>query len=79
MNNVKAIRDRLGVTQQALAKALDCSQGNIGHIEKGIQEFKPPLAKLLIDFAASLGHQITFDDVYAIRPAAAPAPATATA
>ncbi|WP_347614357.1 helix-turn-helix transcriptional regulator, partial [Comamonas thiooxydans] len=31
MHNLKSIRERLGLTQQALADGLGCTQGNIGH------------------------------------------------
>lgn len=64
MNNLKTIRERLGVTQQAVADALCCTQGNVGHIEKNLQEMKPPMAQRLIAFGQTLGHSLTFDDVY---------------
>jgi len=74
MNPLQTIRARLGVTQAALAKALGVSQGNISHYEKG-QEVPPPIAKLLIEFAAGLGHVVTYVQIYgepagAIQPPA---------
>ena len=63
MNNVKAIRDRLGLTQAALAQGLGCTQGNVWHYEQG-QTIPPDAAKRLIDYAATLGYTITFNDVY---------------
>jgi putative transcriptional regulator len=63
MSNFKSIRDLLGVTQVALASGMGCSQGNVSFYEKG-QTIPPDAAKRLIDFAATLGHTITFNDVY---------------
>ncbi|MGH6627633.1 MAG: helix-turn-helix domain-containing protein [Burkholderiaceae bacterium] len=73
MNNIKAIRDRLGVTQAALAAGMGCTQGNVGHYEKG-QTVPPEAAKRLIAYARTLGLDITFDDVYG-APGLAEAPA----
>ena len=63
MSNIKAIRTRLGVTQTELAKGIGCTQGNVGHYERG-QGVPADVAKRLIDFAGSLGHPITFNDIY---------------
>lgn len=67
MSNLKSIRERLGVTQQALADGIGCTQGNIGHYERG-QTLPPRVAKELIDFAADMGLRITFDHVYGSMP-----------
>jgi putative transcriptional regulator len=67
MHNLKPIRDRLGVTQQALADGIECTQGNVGHYERG-QEFPPDRARLLIKFAKKLGMTLTFDHVYGNAP-----------
>lgn len=64
MNNLKSIRDRLGVSQVALAEAIGMSQGNISHCECGRQELMPDAARRLILFAKERGHDLTFDDVY---------------
>jgi len=63
MNTIKAIRERLGVTQAALAEGIGCTQGNVGHYERG-QTVLPDVAKRLIGFAAERGLEITFDHVY---------------
>ena len=63
MSNIKTIRDRLSLTQAALAEGIGCTQGNVVHYEKG-QTVPPVMAKRLIAFAASLGTLITFEDVY---------------
>ena len=64
MNPIKAIRERLGVTQAELAKGMDCSQSNVSFYEKG-QTVPPPAAKALIAFAARRGCIVTFDEIYA--------------
>ena len=51
------------MTQAALACALQVSQGNISHYEKG-QGVPPSVAKRLIAYAGSLGHAISFEDIY---------------
>lgn len=63
MHNLKSIRDRLGVTQQAMAESIGCTQGNVGHYERG-QTLPPDMARKVIDFAATRGLAITFDHVY---------------
>ena len=65
MNNVKAIRQRLELTQEALAKGIGCTQGNVGHYERG-QSLPPEMARRLIAFAASLGQCVSFDDIYCL-------------
>lgn len=63
MNTIKSIRDRLGLTQQALADGMGCTQGNVGHYERG-QTVPPDAASRLIEFAGSKGLRISFDHIY---------------
>ena len=35
MKNLKPIRKRLGLTQQALGQVIGCTQGNVGYYEHG--------------------------------------------
>jgi putative transcriptional regulator len=72
MNTIKCIRERLGVTQTTLAVGMGCTQGNVGHYERG-QTVPPDAARRLIDYAGSLGHVITFNDIYMPELAQAPA------
>lgn len=67
MSNLKAIRERLGVTQAAMAEALGCSQGNVSFYEAG-QTFPPAAAQQLIAYAAGKGLHIGFDHVYGAAP-----------
>lgn len=66
MHNLKSIRERLGVTQQVLAEGLGCTQGNVGHYERG-QTLPPDMAAKLIGFAKERGVDITFDDIYSLE------------
>lgn len=72
MNSISRIRAQLGVTQSALAEALDVTQGNISHYERG-QVVPPAVATRLIEYAARLGHQLRFDDIYGAAPDLLPA------
>jgi putative transcriptional regulator len=63
MNRISSIRAQLGVTQTAMADALHVTQGNISHYERG-QGVPPEVAKRLIAFALTLGHEVSFDDIY---------------
>jgi putative transcriptional regulator len=73
MNAISRIRIRLGVTQAAMAQALDVTQGNVSLYEKG-QTVPPRVARHLITYARSLGHEIGFDDIYADIPQGADRP-----
>jgi putative transcriptional regulator len=64
MNAIRSIRQRLGLTQQALADGLGVTQGNVSLYEHG-QEMPPKVARRLVAFADQCGTQITLDDVYA--------------
>jgi putative transcriptional regulator len=68
MNNIKIIRERLGLTQAALAQRLGCTQGNIGHYENKNQTIPPETAKRLISVAAQIGCDITYEDIYGPPP-----------
>lgn len=63
MSTFKAIRERLGVTQQEMADGLGCSQGNVSLYERG-QTVLPETAKKLIVFAATRGVNLTYEDIY---------------
>jgi putative transcriptional regulator len=73
MNNLKAIRSRLGITQQDLAADVGCTQGNVANYERG-QTVPPEMAAKIISVALRRGLTITYDHVYgdvelpAVRP-----------
>lgn len=64
MSNIKAIRNRLGLTQTDLAKAFGQSKSNVSHYESGKQELPPVNARKLIDLARQHGCELSFDDIY---------------
>lgn len=63
MSAIKHIRERLGVTQAALAQGIGVTQGNVSHYEHG-QPVPPRVAFRLIEFARAAGVDVTFDDIY---------------
>jgi len=63
MNNIRAIRLHLGLTQAALAAGMGVTQGNVSLYEHG----QPPsldAARRLIEFAAERGLRLTFDHIF---------------
>lgn len=64
MSNILSIRKRLGLSQAQLAAGIGMTQGNVGHMERGVQSVRPEVAEKLIAFAATRGVRLTFDDVY---------------
>lgn len=64
MSHIKAIRERLQLTQSALAAGIGCTQGNVGHYENKGQTIPPDMAKRLIVFAAARGQTVTFEEIY---------------
>lgn len=63
VSKFKTIREKLGVSQDEMAAALDCTQGNVSLLDRG-QTVQPYIAEKLIVFAASKGLHIGYDDVY---------------
>ena len=64
MNNLRAIRKRMGLTQTALAKLIGCTQGNIGHYENKNQTIKPEVAQRILAVAKERGLNISYEDIY---------------
>lgn len=64
MNNLKAIRKQLGLTQAELAKLIGCTQGNVGHYENKNQAIPSERAIQLISVAKEHGLEITLEDIY---------------
>ena len=81
MNAFKSIRERLGMTQAEIAKALGMTQGNVFFYEARGQEVKPSVATKLIEVARERGLLISYDHVYgaAELPPAVAVPATGEA
>lgn len=51
------------MTQAAMAQGIDVTQGNVSNYERG-QKMPPDVAARLIAYAQTLGHTITYNDVY---------------
>jgi putative transcriptional regulator len=78
MSTIKAIRERLGLSQLALGRGIGCTQGNVYHYERG-QTPSPDAAKRLIAFAGEHGLTLTLDQIYGLHSLpwlAQPAPQT---
>lgn len=65
MQHIRAIRDRLGITQQLLADAIGVSQPLVANMENGRADFMHPhAARKLVTFARARGLALTLDMVY---------------
>jgi len=65
-NGIRKIRLEMGMTQQAFADMLECSQGNVGHYELRDQMVPPEVARKLIAEAARRGSRFTYEDIYGV-------------
>lgn len=68
MSRIREIRERLNLTQTAMADELGCTQGNIGHLERGTQVLMPDRAERLIEVASKRGLRLTLDQIYGRKP-----------
>ncbi len=66
MSPLKKLRTRLGMTQQAMADGIGCTQGNIGHYERG-QTIPPERAIQIIGFAKRHGVKVSMDEIYGLN------------
>jgi putative transcriptional regulator len=67
MSRIKEIRERLGMTQAEFGDGIGCTQGNVGHYERG-QVLMPDRAERVIELAAKRGLRLTLDQVYGRAP-----------
>lgn len=54
------------MTQQTLADGIGCTQGNIGHYERG-QTIPPERAIQIIKFAKKHGVKVSMDEIYGLN------------
>lgn len=66
MSPLKKLRTQLGMTQQAMADGIGCTQGNIGHYERG-QTIPPERAIQIISFAKKHGVKVSMDEIYGLN------------
>lgn len=64
MNKIKEFRDKLGITQEELARAINTSQGAIAHYEVGRRDVNLKTCRNITQFFRSLGLNISIDDVF---------------
>ncbi len=64
MNAFTQIRQRLGISQAAIAEELGCTQGNVSFYEVRDQTVPPEIARKLIGACAARGLAISFDHIY---------------
>jgi len=69
-NNLKQVRQRLGLKQKELAVVIGVSKGNISHYECQRQLLPPTVAQRVIALAAQHGLKISYDDIYGSPPSA---------
>ena len=67
MNRIRELRERLGLSQAALAAELGMTQGNVSFYERG-QTVLPQVAGQLIAVAKAHGLDIGYDHVYGALP-----------
>jgi len=70
-NNLKLIREQLGLSQAEFAAAIGVSQGNISHYDCQRQEVPPDVARRVICVAQERGIEVSFDDIYGAQRASA--------
>lgn len=69
MSTIKAIRERLRLTQAGLAAELGCTQGNVWQMEQGEGDgVSPRMAKRLVSIARRKGMRLSLDQVYGLKP-----------
>ena len=64
MNKIKEFRERLGITQDELAKAINTSQGTIAHYEVGRRNVDLKTCRNITQFFVSFGLDISLNDVF---------------
>ncbi|HGM6858971.1 transcriptional regulator, y4mF family [Serratia rubidaea] len=64
MNNIQAIRKRLGLTQSELAKLAGCTPGAIGHYEAGRRSMDIQTCRSFVAIFNKLGEQVGLDEVF---------------
>lgn len=64
MNNLRAIRKHIKLSQAELAKLIGCTQGNIGHYESKNQTIKPDVAQKILAVAKDHGLVVSLEYLY---------------
>ncbi len=72
MNNIKAIRLALGLTQQKFAVGVGCTQSAVGQFERGNTSPSLEVGKGVVRVAAASGIVVSLDHIYGMKPWTAP-------
>lgn len=64
MNPIQTLRNSVGLSQEAFAKALDISQSAISQIERNVIRPQPEVAKKIVLFARKNKVKLSFEDIY---------------
>ena len=65
---IRAIRQRLNLSQKDMASGIGISQTTLSGYERGDWEISPAVARKLVATARDCGLQITMDQVYGLAP-----------
>lgn len=68
MCNLKAVREKAGITQAALAESIGMTQGAIAHYETGRRRPGLDECRLIIAALRDRGVECNLDDVFPAKP-----------
>ncbi|WP_144817347.1 helix-turn-helix transcriptional regulator [Enterobacter sp. DE0047] len=64
MNNLRAIRTKLGITQGHLASALGVTKGAVCHYENSKRNMNIDQCRAIVSALNGFGAEVTIDDVF---------------